>query len=93
MPATRTPAKDKISWHQKVRGGHMFGGVSPLGEYFVSKSRRIVFLPIDGPAVEVDVDRTSEDLGADLYWSMVNHNKGLLGIDTKVEDYWRKPRP
>ena len=93
MPANRTPAKGKIRWTQKGPGGHMFGGVSPLGEYFVSKSRRIVFLPVDGPPVEVDVDRTSGDLEADLYWSMVNHNKGLLGIDTEVEDYWRYPRP
>jgi hypothetical protein len=29
----------------------------------------------------------------DLYWSMTNHNKALLGIDTAVEDYWRYPRP
>ncbi len=99
MPATKTPHDKKISWNQKGPGGHMFGGVSTLGEYFVSKDRagcstgRLVFLPLDGPPVEVEVEDKTGDLEADLYWSMTNHNKALLGIDTDVEDYWRYPRP
>ena len=42
MPATKTPHDKKISWNQKGPGGHMFGGVSTLGEYFVSKDRRML---------------------------------------------------
>lgn len=50
-------------------------------------------MPLDDPPVEVEVEDKTGDLEADLYWSMTNHNKALLGIDTDVEDYWRYPRP
>ena len=50
-------------------------------------------LAVGRSPVEVEVEDKTGDLEADLYWSMTNHNKALLGIDTDVEDYWLYPRP
>ena len=72
----------------------MFGGVSPLGEYFITGhgtaiqqskpikecDNRIVFLPNDGPPVEIPVTGSSKCASDKIYWSMVNHNKALHGI-------------
>jgi len=61
MGRTITPSDLKIRYNRPGSGGHMFGGVSPLGEYLITGQgktvqtseaydcgSRIVFVPNDG---------------------------------------------
>jgi hypothetical protein len=73
MAATHTPHADKIRWHG---GSHLNGGVSQLGEYFISDGT-IRFKHLDGQWENIDA-RNGSDM--DTYRGCVAHNKRLLGI-------------